>query len=363
MRQPYILVGLFRSASSLGETARRQYEAMQRAGLNVYAYDISARFRQTDMLAPTGFRFTENWPKEATLIIHLNAPELPFALAYMGRARTHGRTIIGYWAWELERVPRDWLPCFKYVHEIWTCSNFVTAALKKETDKPVKTVHYVLPPPRPTPQCPALFADIPADTFVATALLNADSSLTRKNPFGIIEAFKRAFGEDDNALLLLRIGRLNTHNRAGQDILRAIGQAKNIRLVQDVLDDDARDYLLRRANVLLALHRSEGFGLVMVEAMDRGTAVIATGWSGNMDFMDEQSARLVPYSMVPVTDPYGIYAFPDQQWAEPDITAAATQLRALKDDPAAATELCARARAHIRGLLTLDHFKKQTELG
>ncbi len=104
---------------------------------------------------------------------------------------------------------------------------------------------------------------------------------------------------------------------------------------------------------MLSLHRAEGFGLVPAEAMLLGVPVVATGWSGNMDFMDADSAALVPYTLVPARDPRGVFEAEGAEWAEPDIAAAAARLARLADDPAERAALGARGRATARARLGL----------
>jgi glycosyltransferase involved in cell wall biosynthesis len=111
-----------------------------------------------------------------------------------------------------------------------------------------------------------------------------------------------------------------------------IGQASNIRIIDVKLPTEDMAALINCSDVVISLHRSEGFGLVLAEAMLLGKPVVATGWSGNMDFMDSGNAALVDYTLVPAVDEQGVYTMTDQQWAEPDVAQAAAWLRVLKDD-------------------------------
>ena len=104
----------------------------------------------------------------------------------------------------------------------------------------------------------------------------------------------------------------------------------NIKVLRDHLDDAALSALYAQADALLSLHRAEGFGLPMLEALARGIPVVATAWSGNMDFTGRGNSVDVPYRLVPVRDPAAIYH--GGCWAEPDIVAAAAGLRRLADD-------------------------------
>jgi glycosyltransferase involved in cell wall biosynthesis len=85
-----------------------------------------------------------------------------------------------------------------------------------------------------------------------------------------------------------------------------------------------------------------------------GRPVVATGWSGNMDFMDADSAVLVPFTLVPARDPRGVLEVPGAVWAEPDVGVAAEALRRLADDPVARAALGARGQATARAALGVE---------
>ena len=114
----------------------------------------------------------------------------------------------------------------------------------------------------------------------------------------------------------------------------AIADARNITLISASLEKSALNALYSEADVLISLHRSEGFGLTLAEAMLRGLPVIATNWSGNVDFLTGDTGIPVPYRLVPAQDPQGTYQHPDLRWADADIDAAAAALRRLRADPA-----------------------------
>jgi glycosyltransferase involved in cell wall biosynthesis len=111
----------------------------------------------------------------------------------------------------------------------------------------------------------------------------------------------------------------------------AAAAAPNIRLMDERLDGDAVTALVASADVLLSLHRAEGFGLVLADAMALGVRVIATGWSGNLDFCPPETR--VPFRLVPASDRQHTYALAGAAWAEPDIAAAARMLAEAARQP------------------------------
>lgn len=323
------------------------------------AIDCSAGFGQADMPPDSSLRPVTPHIKNATLIIHFNALELPRALIMLGRQFLRGKKVIGYWAWELPEMPLSWRSGFPFVHTIWCCSHFTRDAIAKHTAKPVITVHNVV---MPYHGALAEKDDKATNLFVVLVMANADSSLTRKNPFDAIAAFKKAFGDDPTKILLLHIGRLDSSPLRRGPLMAALGSAPNIKLLEKPLSPAARHSLMRRANVILSLHRAEGFGLVLAQAMLEAKPVIATGWSGNLDFMNDTCAALIPFTLVPVDDPFGIYKNKGQFWAQPDVDAAAAWLQRLADNPQEAETMGQKAATHIKTMLNSQNYAKQAGL-
>jgi glycosyltransferase involved in cell wall biosynthesis len=280
-------------------------------------------------------------PPGVPLILPVNAPTLPLALLRLPRAMTRDRPIIGYWAWELQEVPPEWRPAARCVSEIWAPSRFTAAALEPLAPGRVR----VVPPPLAViqPLASALNRSafgLPRDAVVVLVSFNLASSFARKHPFGALAACHGAFGDRPDRILVMKISH---PDHAPEDFARLaeMAQGPNIRLETRTLSPADSHALTACADIVLSLHRAEGFGLVMAEAMLLGKPVVATGWSGNTDFMDEDNAALVGYRLIPARDTRSVYR---GQWAEPDITEAAERLRALADDPALRHDLGQRAR-------------------
>ncbi|MFZ4071800.1 MAG: glycosyltransferase [Caulobacterales bacterium] len=214
------------------------------------------------------------------------------------------------------------------------------------------------PPPLPMPSSRArgrALAEARDGDFVAFSSFLATSSLARKNPFGAIKAFQNAFGASPRHRLVLRC--LGGHRFPGAlaDLRVAVRDAKTTITLLD--EPDGLEELLdlyAACDVLLALHRSEGFGLNMAEAMLSERAVIATGWSGNLDFMDAESAALVEAKLVPVHDPQRIYRMRGARWADPALEQATAHLRRLAEDGDHKTLLAAAGAAMVKSRLSGD---------
>jgi glycosyltransferase involved in cell wall biosynthesis len=181
---------------------------------------------------------------------------------------------------------------------------------------------------------------LPDNAVVVLVSFNLASSFARKNPFAAIAAFRGAFGDRSDRILLLKVGHPE-HAPADFARLAQMAHAPNIRIETHTLAPEDRHALTACADIVLSLHRGEGFGLVMAEAMLLGKPVVATGWSGNTDYMDGSNAALVGYRLVPARDDRSVYR---GLWAEPDVAEAAVLLRGLADDAGLRRDMGERAR-------------------
>lgn len=327
---PIKVVGFFLNSHGIAASAKLAVRAFEALGVPVEQVDISG-----SKLSWVGRSTT---PQRASAwIFHLNPPEMLAALAVLGPRSVLGPRY-GYWAWELPRAPDSWRRDSNLVDEIWAPSRY-TAAAFAGCRAPVRAV--------PHPFFMEDYANIePAPrvaAFQVLALFDFNSSAARKNPEGMIEAFRRAFGDDPEVRLTIK-----TQSGAIFPGLLAALQASapsNVEILDASLPYREVKAMIAGADVLLSLHRAEGFGLTQAEAMALGTPVVATAFSGNLDFMDETNAELIPSTPAPVEDPQGIYK--GQTWADPDLDAAAAALRRLRDDPARRAALADAGRRTV----------------
>ena len=338
--EPVIVAGAFRASSGLGRITRLMFEGLRAAGVHAIAADITTGLRQPANLPPPTDP-GEAGPGPGTLIVCVNAPLTGMALLAIGRQVASGKRVIGLWNWELPEVPPEWRLGVGLVHEIWVSSAFTAAAIRPIAgNKPVHVVDYPINLHPAAPRTPRQ----PGAPFTALCMFDAASSVTRKNPEGAIEAFRRAFGTDPSARLLLKAQRLAGAPEQ-KARLEALAAAPNIEILDATLDDAALDALYDRADVLLSLHRAEGYGLTLAEAMRRGLPVVATDWSGNVDFVSDSVGIPVPWTLVPAEDLQRTYHHPHMRWAEPDLDAAAAALRRLRDEPGLSARLGAAGAA------------------
>jgi glycosyltransferase involved in cell wall biosynthesis len=344
-----IVVGgeIFR-ASGLGEGARLMHVALEKLG--VPAWKIACEVAVPGE-SPAGARLAQP-PDGAALVVHVNAPVMAAAFLGLPRGFLRGRRVIGYWAWELPVVPDSWRAGVKFVHEIWTPSRFSAAALDRLAPGRVRVVPHPVAavPPLPSALTRSDFG-LRDDAVVVLVSFSLASSFERKNPRAAIAAFRAAFGDRTDRVLVLKI--VHAAHAAGdlELLRREAGGARNIMFETRVLPIADSHALTVCADIVLSLHRSEGFGLVPAEAALLGRAVVATDYSGTTDFLDASCSIPVPYRLVAARDPRGVFEAPGAEWAEADVSAAADALRRLADDAGLRARLGAAAQIQATRLL------------
>ena len=345
---PIAVAGALRTASGLGESARLCIAALSGGGSAVAGHDLGGLFMQRQDL-PLGDAVAAR-PGPGVLILHVNAPLLPLALLRLGTPVVRGKRIVGYWAWELPQAPPDWRGGLRHVHDIWVPSRFTAAAVDALGGPAAHVVPHPLPPAAPR-RLPRAAFGLPGDAFLVTLLFDMGSSFARKNPLAAIAAFRQAFGDDRRRHLAIKVSAEAAAPAAAAGLRAAVAGAANMSIHDRVLSRPELQGWLANADAVLSLHRAEGFGLIAAEAMQLGLPVVATNWSGNVDFMTAENAALVDYALVPAVDPQGTYDFPGQRWAEPAVGDAARWLRRLADDRELGRRLGAAAAAAVAARL------------
>lgn len=254
---------------------------------------------------------------------------LETARCYLTRGRELfcGRYNIGSWHWELERWPEEWLDLSCLMDEIWVASNHVRASLQPFVDVPV----HVMPLATDTGEIAPLARKdfgLPEDAYLFCFAFDFNSFMRRKNPEGALAAFQLAFPENENVGLVIKAHDHSGDNEQWEKLKEIAARDGRIHIIEKTMRRPETLALYKNCDCYLSLHRAEGFGLGMAEALLLGLDVIATGYSGNVDFCrNEEQAHLVDYQPAPLKA--GDYPYwQGQKWAEPDLAHAARIMRA-----------------------------------
>lgn len=343
------IFGYFSGQFGLGESARLYAAALASCGTQVAVNDIDIGLPHANQEFRLLSGQVTGAPFPVDLIV-INPDYLAAVLPRLGDTDAR-RYRIAVWFWELEAIPSAWLWALDEVDEVMVASEFVRKAVRKVTTKPVFKV------PLPIGNLPDSGVTrqefgLSDRDFIFLVTFDFHSSIHRKNPLAAIKAFQAAFPVDRGDVRLL-LKSSNGFRYPAQ--LSAIVEHSRLDpriIVRDqVLAPEDIGALQRCADAYVSLHRAEGFGLGIAESMARGKPVIATAWSGNMEFMTPSSSCLVDYSLVKV-NPLEYHGVETAHWAEPDILGAARCMRRLVDEPDYRKSLGARAAAHIREVLS-----------
>jgi hypothetical protein len=335
------VVGHFASAGELGEVARQIVDAYDELGIPAVPVDEPARTESDDRaltaLSPADAAFGVN-------LICLSPDGVPEFAKHAGARFFAGRYSIALWLCA-EPVGEEALAAAaSLLQEIWAPSAYVTEALRPHVTVPVRTVPIPVQPPTPAP-CSRSSLGWAEDRFMFLCSVDLADTLARANPVGAMKAFARAFSSDEAVQLVVACTGAKPGEEPPDELRAAAARHPGIELAAH---NGARLDTLARLSLVdccVSLHRAEAFGLSLAEAMWLGKPVIATGYSGNLEFMNRENSYLVDARPLAAGSDPGRIAW---AWAEPDLEHAAQLMRETYENPAAARALGARAAADIR---------------
>jgi glycosyltransferase involved in cell wall biosynthesis len=314
------VAGYVRHELGIGEAARLFVGVAETAG-----YDCAAvPFLASGNRQQGAFRGEDRAPIYDTNVVYINPDQLSNFVGEAPRGFFEHRYTIGAWTWETEDVTPDFRSAEQHVDEIWMPSRYAAQAVSRKATKPVRVFPHPIVPPKPSRATkPAL--GLPHG-FVFLFCFDFNSVPERKNPLAIAEAFARAFRPGEGPSLFIKCINGETRPHYFEQLCRRAASRPDIRVKNFYLAADDLAALMAACDAYISLHRAEGFGLTLAEAMALGKPVIATGYSGNLEFMTSQNSWLIPFRKVPV--PSGCPPYPaGSAWAEPDIDAAARAMR------------------------------------
>lgn len=355
------LVGYIRAEFGLGESCRLCAGSLEAAQIpfDIKNYPVCSS-RQEDRSWIHKEVLTPNYN---TNILHINSDNMALAYKVIGKHFFENKYNIGVWHWELPEFPESMCDGFQFVDEVWAPSRFIYDAIKEKATIPVRYMPHGIVMSKVPPISRKHFS-LPEKAFLFLTMYDPCSYTSRKNPEGAIQVFKKAFkGNDLTVGLVVKVNSLYG-TEENERLKELIGDYKNIYVINTTLDRQKMSGLMKSINCFLSLHRSEGFGLSITEAMISEKPVIATNWSGNTDFMNNKNSCPVNYTLKNVAEDYGPYKT-NQQWAEPDLTHAEYYMKRVVYEPTYRSKLAENARVSILNDFSPnnagDNYKKRLE--
>jgi len=333
--------GYLDTESGMGEAARGSIRSLEASGIPVALNNVMSRLRKQDQTYAKAFGRANPHPFN---LVHLNADNMGWFAEERGSAYFRDRYTIGYWFWELSDFRHEWIPFFDYVDEVWAATEFMRESYAKFSPVPVVRVPLpiVLPP---VPSLGRSHFGIPPNGTVFLYVFDVSSQMERKNPIGAIRAFRRAGFARGTATLVLKFTNAEYDRDAVKQIINET-QGLDVRILDGYMDRAELCALLNTADCYFSPHRSEGFGLTLLESMKLGKPVIATHYSGNVDFMNDENSFPLPYRLITLERDYGPY-MRGATWADPDLEEAARLMRLVVERPEIARARGERARAQV----------------
>lgn len=313
----------------MGELTRSLHLSLEHAGLGVNSINIpTANDRlesNYDYNKPIYGMVNANY-RENLIVVNASATNVILE-RYISKSNLKNRKNIAYWTWESENITPEIISASNAIDEVWVPSNYNKEILSAVLDIPIHVIPLIPDIELDSHNYFNKLSEVPNDYTTFGFFFDANSFMERKNPKAVIDSFRIAFSRDDKAILVLKVFNVNRHWQKYLELKRYADDLP-ILWIEDELSKGQLTSLMNNIDVYVSLHRSEAFGFTMAEAMKLEKPVIATAYSGNMDFMDRESSCLVNYKKIVTTKDYGPY-LEGAIWAEPDVAHAAYFMREL----------------------------------
>jgi glycosyltransferase involved in cell wall biosynthesis len=352
------VIGPISKTSGLGQATRLSYQILERS----IAPSLCALPFNVENPALVGFSSQVDYrPYKRPLrvnLFHINADFIPIAFSILPKSTFEKSYNVGYFFWELNKIPESHFLALEMLDEIWTSSRYVQEMYEAQTHKPVVNVGMAVEGlPLHLEPHPSL-SQGGAFTFLTT--FDSFSYVERKNPLAVVRAFKAAFDKEniEASLIIKTCNRSRVSNAFQVSVWRAIDDLiqddPRIRVIDETFTYEQILSLKLACDCYVSLHRAEGFGFGMLEAMQLGRPVIATAYSGNMDFCTPENSYLVDYDLISVGYDEYLGVERGSVWADPNIASAAAAMRSAVSNRDEAAKKGARASQFVKNNFSIQ---------
>lgn len=348
------ILGYINKQFGLGEGVRSNIRALTAANVPFVINDFTDEIA-SDILEEntSNVDISKENPHKINLI-QINFDNFDKVINSFGSSYLNGKYNIAFWAWELEHFPTDFQKYIDLMDEIWVPSNFCVNAISQVSSKPVLRFMHSIEIPQNNINREHL--NLPEDRLIYLTIFDYHSTIARKNPYATIDAYEKAFGKNSQeAILIIKTSVGERFAKEKIELANYIKNNKSIVLIEKTLPREELNALINNCDVYVSLHRSEGFGLTMAEAMYFGKPVIATGYSANVEFMNNENSYLISYDLIPTSHNY-FYSNLNCQWADANVNEASLVMRNLADNPSERIRIGHKAKKDIQNLLSPQHI-------
>jgi glycosyltransferase involved in cell wall biosynthesis len=283
-------------------------------------------------------------------LVQINIDRLHSVMQQTDKSYFQNKYNIAFWAWELENFPEESKVFFNLFNEIWVPSNFCTEAISKVSPVPVIKMMHSIEIENTTYSRKDF--NLPENKFIFMTMFDYYSSISRKNPLATIDSYEQSFGKNNpDVLLLIKTSISKEFPNEKNQLVNRIGDNKSIIIVEEILERDKLYSLMNCCDCFVSLHRSEGFGLTMAEAMYLGKPVIATAYSANTEFMNINNSFPVKYKLIQTGDQY-YFSTDKDVWADADVQHASLQMTLVYTNKNLASEIAQRGQNDVKQFLS-----------
>ncbi|MFP1758874.1 glycosyltransferase [Lonsdalea quercina] len=326
------------------------------AGLNIECLKASGTPCQVHLLSRPGPKEIVDYAnidddliaslKYRVNIFHFNARRVPLYFSRLGEDSLKGFYNIGFWVHEMPTIPSQWARQLEFFDEIWTPSSLCQSAISLSANIPVVKMPYPIESNSINRRMKERAAGHSFDEFNFLAVFDVFSDAERKNPLFVVRAFLDAHAGNPSVRLIMKTRNLEQDKMLAEKLHRIASEHTNFIVIDGYLEPTELAALYDQADAYVSLHRAEGFGLTISDAMSRGIPILTTGYSGNMDFCNAADSRLVAYELRPVGHNRPRYRY-DDVWAEPDLEDATEAFLDLVKNHDIWVKRAARARLRL----------------